>query len=170
MTKMLVRDMDFAPGANHMSDGRRLEVVVDGLSLFHGAQMAIDTTLLSVVRADGTPRPRAAKKGGAALDDVGARKEVTHPELVGEGSRAKLVVLTAEVGGRWSTEAAQFILALATLKVVSAPHASVRGTCMVPQVAKVVSVFRSASFRFFVGTSFSCLRCRSGPVGARRDS
>ena len=26
----LVRDMDLAPGANHMADGRRLEVVVDG--------------------------------------------------------------------------------------------------------------------------------------------
>ena len=58
---MLVRDMDLA-GANHMADGRRLEVVVDGLSLFHGAQLAIDTTLVSAVRADGTPRPRAAGK------------------------------------------------------------------------------------------------------------
>ena len=109
MTNMLVRDMDLAPGANHMADGRRLEVVVDGLSLFHGAQLAIDTTLVSAVRANGTPRPRAARKGGAALDDARAWKEVTYPELVGEGSRAKLVVLAAEVGGRWSAEAAQFI-------------------------------------------------------------
>ena len=38
-------------------------------------------------------------------------------------------------------------------------------------VAKVVGVFRGESFRwFFVGTSLSCLSCRSGPVGARRDS
>ena len=57
MTNMVVRDMDLAPGANHMADGRRLEVVVDGLSLFHGSQLAIDTTLVSAVRADGTPRP-----------------------------------------------------------------------------------------------------------------
>ena len=122
MTNMLVRDMDLAPGANHMADGRRLEVVVDGLSLFHGAQLAIDTTLVSAVRADGTPRPRAARKGGAALDDARARKEVTYPELVGEGSRAKLVVLAAEVGGRWSAEAAQFIRALAASKATSAPE------------------------------------------------
>ena len=87
MTNMLVRDMDLALGANHMADGRRLEVVVDGLSLFHGAQLAIDTTLVSAARADGTPRPRAARKGGAVLDDARARKEVTYPEFVGEGSR-----------------------------------------------------------------------------------
>ena len=49
MTNMLVRDMDLAPGANYMADGRRLEVVVDGLSLFHGAQLAIHTTLVSAV-------------------------------------------------------------------------------------------------------------------------
>ena len=57
MANMLVRDMDLALGANHMADGRRLEVVVDGLSLFHGAQQCIDTTLVSALRADGTPRP-----------------------------------------------------------------------------------------------------------------
>ena len=118
MTNMLVRDMDLAPGANHMADGRRFEVVVDGLSLFQGAQLAIDTTLVSAVRAEA----RAARKGGAALDDARARKEVTYPELVGEGSRAKLVVLAAEVGGRWSAEAAQFIRALAASKAASAPE------------------------------------------------
>ena len=59
-----------------------------------------------------------ARKGG--LDDAKARKEVTYPELVGEGSRAKLVVLAAEVGGRWSAEVAQFIRALTTSKAVSA--------------------------------------------------
>ena len=74
------------------------------------------------MRADGTPRPRAARKGGAALDDARARKEVTYPELVDEGSRAKLVVLAAEVGGRWSAEAAQFIRALAASKASSAPE------------------------------------------------
>ena len=50
-------------------------------------------------------------------------------------------------------------------------HASVRGACMVPQVAKDVGVHCGESFRqFFVGTPLSCLGRRGGPVGARRDS
>ena len=40
---VFVRDLDLGP-FNHL-DGRRLEVVADGLSLFGGAQLAIDTTL-----------------------------------------------------------------------------------------------------------------------------
>ena len=60
---MLVLDMDLAQGANHMADGRCLEVVVDGLSLFQGAQLAIDTTLVSAVRADGTPRREGTERG-----------------------------------------------------------------------------------------------------------
>ena len=96
VTNMLVRDLDLAPGAN-TTDGRRLEVVVDGLSIFQGA-------------ADGTPPSRAATIPGAALDDALTRKESTNPELVGEGSRAKLVVLAAEVGGRWPAEAALFVV------------------------------------------------------------
>ena len=85
------RELDLAPGLN-TTYGRRLEVVADGLSLFQGAQLAIDTTLVSALRADGTPRPRAATTPGAALADARSRKETTYPELVGEGSRAKLVV------------------------------------------------------------------------------
>ena len=37
-------------------DGRRLEVVTEGLSLFRGAQLAIDSTLVSTLRGDGTGR------------------------------------------------------------------------------------------------------------------
>ena len=57
MTNMLVRELDLAPRLN-TTDGRRLEVIADGLSLFQGAQLAIDTTLVSALRADGTPRPQ----------------------------------------------------------------------------------------------------------------
>ena len=50
-----VGDLDLPPrGA---VDQRRLEVVVDGLPLFHGAQLAIDTTMVSPVRGDGRPAP-----------------------------------------------------------------------------------------------------------------
>ena len=44
------------------------------------------------------------------------RKEHTYPELSGEGGRATLVVLAAEVGGRWSTEARDFLVALVAAK------------------------------------------------------
>ena len=91
-------------------DGRRVEVVADGLTLWHGAQLAIDTTLVSPLRRDGSPRPRAADHGGAALDDARRRKERTDPELSGDGGRARLVVLAAEVGGRWSQSGAGFTL------------------------------------------------------------
>ena len=95
MTNMLVRELDLAPGAN-TRDGRRLEVVADGLSLFQGAQLAIDTTLVSALRADGTPRPRAATTPGAALDDARTRKETTYPEP----SWSSLLQKAADVGLR----------------------------------------------------------------------
>ena len=49
------------------------------------------------------------------------RKEKTYPELCGEGGRARLVVLAAEVGGRWSAETAQFITAPASARAESEP-------------------------------------------------
>ena len=73
-------------------DNRRIEVVADGLPLFHGAQLAVDTTVVSPLRQDGTPR-----------------KEATYPELHGRNGRTRLVVLGAEVGGTRSDESAQFV-------------------------------------------------------------
>ena len=47
----------------HVLDGRRFEVVADGLTLWHGAQLAIHTKLVSPLHRDGT---------GAAADRNGA--------------------------------------------------------------------------------------------------
>ena len=47
-----------------------------------------------------TPSPGWVHNG-AALVDARRRKERSYPELSGEGGRARLVVLAAEVGGRW---------------------------------------------------------------------
>ena len=53
-TNLVVRDRDVP--ANTL-DGRRLEVVVDGLSVRgRGVQVAIDTTTARASHCDGTPR------------------------------------------------------------------------------------------------------------------
>ena len=78
-------------------DGRRLEVVAKRLPLFHWAQLAIDTTLVSPERRDGLPRARCEKRDRAAI--VTVRKKVrTYPELTGRFGRAKLVVLACGAG------------------------------------------------------------------------
>ena len=119
-TNVFVRDMDLA----HFNafDGRRLEVVADGLSLWQGAQLAIDTTMVSPLRRDGSARPGAANANGVALAEARRRKERTYPELSGEGGRARLVVLGAEVGGRWSSETSQFLAALAAARARDVPE------------------------------------------------
>ena len=93
--------------------GRRLGIVADGLTLWRGAQLAVDTTMVSPLRRDRSPKPRAANHDGAALEAARRKKENTYPELVGEGGRARLVVLATEVGGRWNVETAQFLTASA---------------------------------------------------------
>ena len=95
---VFVRDMDLTE-PNRL-DGRRLEVVADGLPLHGGAQLAIDTTMVLPLHSDGTPRRGTADTNGKALEMARRRKERTFPELAGEGGRARLVVLGAEVGGR----------------------------------------------------------------------
>ena len=96
VTNMFVRDMDLA-NFNAL-DNRRVEVVADGLTLWRGAQLAMDTILVSPLCRDGSKRRRAADHHGAALEAVRKRKEDTNPELTGEGGRARLVVLAAEEG------------------------------------------------------------------------
>ena len=115
-TNMLVRDMDLDVP---IADARRLEVVVDGLPLQGGAQLAADTTLVCALHADGRPRLGAAKHDGVALKVARRKKSTVYPELVGPHSRAKLVVLAAEVGGRWSEETRVFLSQLASARARS---------------------------------------------------
>ena len=110
-TNVFVRDLDLMePG---VADGRRLEVVVNGLPLFGGSQIAVDTTLVSALHCDGTPLRRAAVEDGVALTVVALRKSRTYPELVGPRARARLVVMGVEVGGRWAPETRTFLSLLA---------------------------------------------------------
>ena len=108
MVNVFVRDLDL--GVVDRLDARRLEIVADGLPLFGGAQLAIDTTLVSAIRQDGTPIRGAATRDGVALAEARRRKARTYPELTpgwkgssgGAGNR-----------GRWSNETASFLSSLA---------------------------------------------------------
>ena len=92
------------------------------VALHGGAQLAIDTTMVSPLHRDGSVRRGAAAHDGAALRQARTRKERTYPELAGEGGRAGLVVLAAEVGGRWSEETVEFLSSLAWAKVRELPE------------------------------------------------
>ena len=119
-TNVRVQDVDIPPGA--APDNRRLEVVVDGLPLFHGEQLAVDATMVSPVRRDGTVRRQCAMTDGAAMTQARRRKERTHPELAQVHGRARLVVVVCEVGGRWSGEALSFVHSLSKAKARSEPE------------------------------------------------
>ena len=118
-TNVLLRELDF--GLVGEADGRRLEVVADGLPLFGGAQLAIDTTVVSALHSDGRARPRAANTPGVALEAARRRKERRYRELVGPRARSKLVVFGVEVGGRWSRESQDFITQLARARARREP-------------------------------------------------
>ena len=88
-----------------IADARRLEVVVDGLPLQGGAQLAVDTTLVCALHADGRPRLGAAKHDGVALK-VARRKKIHCLPRIGWG-------------GRWSEETRVFLSQLASARVRS---------------------------------------------------
>ena len=118
-TNVRIADLDLPPQGR--VDDRKIEVVADGLPLFHGAQLAVDATMVSPVRGDGTARRRCAEHDGAALEQARRNKETTYPELCQVRGRARLVVLGCEVGGRWSEEARQFVSLLAKAKARREP-------------------------------------------------
>ena len=126
-----VRDLDL--GAFNHLHARRIKVIVDGLCLWHGAQLAVDTTVVSPLHGDGSARRNTATSNGVSLQAARRAKETTYPELSGEGRRARLVVLAAEVGGRWSQETADFLNAMAKAKAEEHPRilqGRVRDACV----------------------------------------
>ena len=94
-------------------------MVAELLPMFGGGQLALDTTLVSALHCDGSARPHAANVDGVALTASRRRKELTYPELVEPRSRARLVVLAGEVGGRWSAETTSFLRLLAEARARS---------------------------------------------------
>lgn len=115
---MLLRDMNL--DGIRPDDGRQIEVVVTGLPIFRGAQLAVDATLVSALNRDGEPQPHTDTTDGAWLQEARRRKERAYPELL-QSRRCKLVVLGIEVGGRWSAESVHFVRALAKAKARKSP-------------------------------------------------
>ena len=102
-------------------DHRTIEVLANGLPLFHGAQLAVDTTLVSPVGRDGTARVQAHLIPGAALTAAERRKRrYVYPELH-TAARCRLVIIALEIGGRWSEEAADFIRRAASARARGDP-------------------------------------------------
>ena len=94
------------------ADGRRIEVVANGLPIWQGAQIAVDATIVSPIRRDGEPRPRADHEPGLALNQAVDRKHRTYPEFQ-QARRCRLVVVGVEVGGRISRPTLTFLRLLA---------------------------------------------------------
>ena len=116
--QQLLKDMDLALHA--ADDGRRVDVVAYGLPVFGGLPLCADATLVSPLHSDGKPWRGADAENGLRLRAARRRKEVTYPELVGS-SRAKLVVLGHEVGGRCAPEALRLLQRLSCFRCSRAP-------------------------------------------------
>ena len=96
--------------------------MASALPVWHGAQVAIDTTLVSPIGRDGQPRGRSAREAGGVLEQAARRKrETTYPELLA-ARRCRLVVFGVEVGGRWNGEARELLRALARAKARERPQ------------------------------------------------
>ena len=84
--------------------------VADGLPLFGAAQLAIDTTLVSTLHANG-------------FEQGWTERPFKQPDVAKSGDRrfgrARLVVLAVEVCGRWSKETQSFLSSLAHAKARS---------------------------------------------------
>ena len=107
---------------DHISprDSRRIEVIANGLPLWSGAQLAVDSTIVSPLGRDGSAHPGAATTDGISLERARQTKGATYPELC-RGHRARPVVFAIEVGGRWSKEALCFVRLLAQAKCRATP-------------------------------------------------
>ena len=95
-TNVFLRDLDITVP---VTDNRRIEVIANGTPLNGGVQIAIDTTMISILRGDGRPRPRATERRAVAIADAEKSKRVRYPELDG-GGRCKLILFAIEVHGR----------------------------------------------------------------------
>ena len=98
-TSDALREMNFDVPA---TDGQRIEVVANGPLLWQGAQIAVDTTLVSPVQGDGRARPGADARPALALQHGLRASSVRTPSSSQAGAD---VVVGLEVGGRFDGQA-----------------------------------------------------------------
>ena len=119
-TNVFLRDLNLGLP---LTDGRRLEVVAHGLPAFGGVQVAVDVTLVSPLRRDGSSRSRADHEPGLALRTAAERKHrVTYPEFQ-RARRCRLTVLALKVGGKWGEETEAFLHRIAQGRALASPAA-----------------------------------------------
>ena len=112
-----LRDMNVAVSS---TDDRAIEVLASGLPYHHGAQLAVDITLRSVLTRCGNACNQADRVDGVVLARARLEKERKYAELL-HGDRCHLVVVGIETGGRWSPEALHFVDTLAATRAREAP-------------------------------------------------
>ena len=144
------RVTDFNLAQVTRQDDRRIEVIANGLNLWGGAQLAIDTTLVSPLTRDGQPRRRAGTYAGAALHTARRSKERTYPEFL-QSRRCRLVVLAFETGGRWSHETTNFIRLLAQSKARQAP-ALLQRSVMAALISRGSAMLSHAAMQSFAAS------------------
>ena len=109
-TNVFLRDMNIDDA---VADARQIEVVANGLPMWNGAQVAIDTTMVSPVTANGMARPSADVRPGVPCESIiREKRRRKYPELLRAG-RCRLFVFALEVGGRWDKGALRFLRKLA---------------------------------------------------------
>ena len=134
-----------------VADARRIEVVANGLPLWHGSQLAVDATIVSPLTRQGQAHPRADVQPGSAVDAAARRKRNnTYPEL-GHARRCRLVVVGTEVGGRFSTEVVQFLRLLARHRAAAVPRL-LRPAAITAWVARWSGLLAVAAQRAFAAS------------------
>ena len=108
--------------ASPITDGRRIEIVANGLQAYHGQQLAIDTTCVSPISRAGFSHPGTTSEPGRAVATAVARKRRRYPELLAARSRCRLLVFGVEVGGRWGVETRNLVRHLATQRSQNASY------------------------------------------------
>ena len=134
-----------------VQDARCIEVVCNGLPLWHGEQLAVDATLVSPLGRDGQPRANADAHPGIVVAQATRRKQrQTYPELE-RARRCRLVVFGLEVGGRWAPEAATFIRLLARARAAEVPT-SLRAAARAAWVVRWSGILAVAAQRAFAAS------------------
>ena len=117
-TNVLLRDMNLDVP---VTDGRQIEVVATGLPIWNGAQVAVDTTLVSPLSGLGEPRMASDRRQGIVCREAIRQKRVVKYFELLHARRSRLQVMALEVGGRWDDSALDFLRQLARAQARQEP-------------------------------------------------